>query len=299
MPTFKVGDEFTRGKTKIGHHVVGHPDLAIFELIDAITKHDDSSQTRSFNGKARFCNTTNAAILAFLASHGLPVAFRSRHSETGFVTEKCKMLLLEVVTRGYSDGGMNARYPHLKLDGSRLYEFEEPGCEFFLKTTGEEFVTLTGTRVKLCAPPSREKIVGDPWIENPDSTLWRPVDPQAKAFTNGRDCLTRRLNANEVLPVGVTIDDLVQISVTAFKLVSAEFIRFGYRLIDWEIEFGITADGRLVIADVITNDKLCLRSLDFKTEYSKKLFRAGAPMPEIIAAYELIAELVQQFKMKT
>ena len=73
-------------------------------------------------------------------------------------------------------------------------------------------------------------------------------------------------------------------------VVSDLFKKIGIVLVDFKIEFGTTADGKVVVADEISPDGCRLRNADDES-MDKDLFRKGEG--DIITAYSKILESLQ------
>jgi len=83
-----------------------------------------------------------------------------------------------------------------------------------------------------------------------------------------------------------------------FEVIEAFFESQGLHFIDFKVEFGITTDGRLVVADVIDNDSWRLRDAEWN-ELSKQAFRdrlkAGSEdFSDIEDKYGLVAAILER-----
>tara|TARA_R100000005_G_scaffold92273_1_gene65603 strand:- start:159 stop:629 length:471 start_codon:yes stop_codon:yes gene_type:complete len=73
-------------------------------------------------------------------------------------------------------------------------------------------------------------------------------------------------------------------------IVSDLFKKIGITLVDFKIEFGSTAEGKIVVADEISPDGCRLRNADNKS-MDKDLFRKGEG--DIVEAYDAILKSLQ------
>ncbi|MBT7007366.1 hypothetical protein HN958_02570 [Candidatus Falkowbacteria bacterium] len=289
----KPGARIAIGKTKTIYTVEEHPDLCWIENRDDITADDDPSKTREIEGKALFATTVTCNVFALLKKLGIAVAFRVQTDDTSFVAKRCRMIPIEVVVRRFAVGSYLKRSPELVVEeGAPPHRFEDVVVELFLKTTRGELIVNDETVVSGLNPGKGEE---DPlMIYNPREYgryyLYhpkRPVTPESS--------LNRSLSVDQLGVKLVNIENIQEISRRVFLLLEKAWERLDCRLIDFKIEFGITADGELVVADVIDNDSWRLRDQDWN-ELSKQVFRDGAGLDEVSTVYELVAELSRKFQ---
>lgn len=281
------------GKTKIGYAIEGRPDLIRIQSKDDITKNDNPLLTQKMDRKAQHATTTTCRVFELLQAAGIPVAFIKQLSPTEFLAEKCDMIKLEVVNRRYAVGSYTDRHSNLKRDGVP-HRFHRLAFELFLKTTGGIMVDKYGT---VCGETpidhATNRPIDDPFISNPDGATWHLKHPKIPNWSKGSD-IDRSIARDRILPEGVTVKDIEEIARKVFLVLEGAWAQLGCRLIDIKIEFGIDANGQLVVADVIDNDSWRLRTRDWK-ELSKQLFRDCADMSEIANKFSLVANLVGRF----
>ena len=284
--SFTRGALIAEGKTKKIFDVAGQPDLAVVEYKNDITAFDNPNFTKQFATKAEYSNTTNAAVFEMLNAAGIPTGFKKKLSATEFVTEKCTMIPLEVVARRYAVGSYLNRHPEYKKEaGQEPHRFNTIVAEFFLKTTKGGLSDGAGAIVSGLDPLKGEE---DPFIENPFSPTWNLLHPkkEAAAASLGRVIEGTRVASPEQMQ---EMEDLVQ---RTFAVLESFFQQHNYKFIDFKIEFGVTAAGRLVVADVIDNDSWRLRDENWE-DLSKQSFRDGQPLSEVEAKYGRVARLLE------
>ena len=297
---YKRGGRFTVGKTKEGYAVKDHGNLAIFENKPDITKHNDPDQTEQMEGKEIYATTTTCRIFEFLREAGIPVAYIEQFSGTEFLTERTDMIPLEVICRRFADGSYLDRCPQFKTKEEGLHRFSKLVFEIFLKTTNGSLILKDGKTVVDGLTPKTD----DPLILNPGDDLWNLYHPKQPEWEKGSD-LEKSVKATDVLPDNVRVDTnpyeglevLTAIEILArksFLLLEGMWRQLGIRLGDFKLEFGVTADGKLVVSDVISNDEWRIKTLDWK-ELSKELFRQGEDMEDVKKAYNLVAQLVEDY----
>ena len=286
------------GKTKIIFEVVGQPGLVIVANKNDITAFDDPKFTKMFATKGGYSTATTCRVFELLQKAGIPVAFREQISDTEFVAEKCKMISLEVVTRRYAVGSYLKRHPELKKkEGEQPHRFHRLVVELFLKTTdsrlkiGEETIIEGLSHVV----DGVEKTLDDPFIANPEDELWNLFDPKKPTWESGAD-LDKTVPMTKIVTDTSMVKEIIGITGKTFLVLEGAWQILGRRLIDFKIEFGITADGRLVVGDVIDNDSWRLRDVDWD-ELSKQAFRDGEDLSEVEKKYGLVASLAEQFRV--
>ena len=293
MELRKVTEPLTEGKTKIIWPVEGDDALVIIEQKTDITAMDDPSLTQRFDTKARHANVTTCRVFDLLAKADIPLAYREQVSETEFLAEKCEMIPLEVVARRYAVGSYLKRYPHLAVpEGDPPYRFHSLVAEFFLKTTGGKLEYKGEMIVEDLDPKAGEE---DPFIKDPYADVWDLFHPKKPGWAEDAD-LECRLFGDVVDGLKANVSEMELILRKVFLTLEGAWSTLGLRLIDMKIEFGITTDGRLVVADVIDNDSWRLRNSEWE-ELSKETFRQGAGLDEVERKYAIVASLVEQFRV--
>jgi phosphoribosylaminoimidazole carboxylase/phosphoribosylaminoimidazole-succinocarboxamide synthase len=283
------------GKTKVVHRLEDMPGSVLITSKNDITKNDDPSATQSMENKAVHATATTCAVLSFLRDAGIPVAFGRQISATEFLAPECKMIPLEVVMRRYAVGSYLKRYPNLgKKKGESPHRFHRLVFELFLKTTGGKIITKDGD---VCGVTPTEESTGrpidDPFISDHDKDVWDLRHPKFPGWDEKSNLACPVFRRN-ILPESVNVAMIEEITRKTFLVLEGAWSRLGCRLIDFKIEFGIDANGNLLVADVIDNDSWRLRTNDWK-ELSKQLFRDNAEMGDIANKYALVANLVNRF----
>lgn len=283
---FVRGSLIAEGKTKKIFEVEGNEGLAVVEYKNDITAFDNPNFTKQFETKAVYSNATNAAVFAMLHDAGIPTGFKKKISDTEFVTEKCTMIPLEVVARRFAVGSYLNRHPEYKKEiGQEPHRFDDIVAEFFLKTTKGGLADASGAIVSGLDPLKGEE---DPYIENPFDAEWNLLHPKKEAADAS---LGRRIDAARVAHPERMKEMEVLVQRT-FAVLESFFAKHDFKFIDFKIEFGITPEGRLVVADVIDNDSWRLRDQNWE-DLSKQSFRDGQPLSEVEAKYGRVARLLE------
>ncbi len=291
--SYKKGTLLTEGKTKWIHEVVGDSGIVIVKYKNTITKHDDPTQTKEFDKKAEYSTTTTSRVFELLKSARIPVAYQEQISPTEFIAQRCNMTKTELIGRRYAVGSFTERHPTMKKkEGETPHRFHGIVTEFFLKTTRGKFTNLSGELV--VDGLDYDKGEEDPIIINPYDDQWdlfhakKPAqDPEAN--------LGRQVWHGEVIGE-VPIQQLEELLKNVFYLLEGAWASLGCRFIDIKIEVGTTESGQLVVADVIDNDSWRLRNAQWQ-ELSKEAFRQNEKLSEVERKYEIVASLVQQFRI--
>ena len=137
--------------------------------------------------------------------------------------------------------------------------------------------------------------VEDPLIDlKPGADYWKLRHPKVPYSESGSD-LEITVYPTDIVPGGENIlPQIEEITRQTFLLLEDAWAQLECHLIDFKIEFGITTDGYLVVADVIDNDSWRLRTKNWE-ELSKQLFRDNVNMEEVSSKYQLVAELSDNF----
>ena len=293
MNKSNVGRLLYRGKTKDICQLKGSPDSLVLRNRPEITAFNDPKFTREFASKAISATTTTCYIFSLLKQAGIPVGFIEQISPTEFTTPLVKMLPIEMIARRYPVGSFLDRRPDLRQPPGVLPEcFHRLIVEFFLKT-GDGMIT--GTSIKI--PQINSKKKEDPLIFNPYESLWTLCHPKKPTWEKGSTLCT--FGPVQWKLGGITPSLLAQIEEMTrrvFLVLEGAWNTLGLRLIDFKIEFGLDANGNLVVADVIDNDSWRLRDAQWQ-ELSKQAFRDGEELGAVEKKYALVAELSKRLRI--
>jgi phosphoribosylaminoimidazole-succinocarboxamide synthase len=291
----ECGPEIANGKTKRLFEAVGHPKLTVAEYKNDTTAYDDPTKTRVLENKARCSNTINARVMEMLNDAGIPTAFERQLGERKFLAQSCTMIPLEVVVRRYPKGSYVDRHPEYKTDEKIPAPFDKPVVEFFLKTTKGGLRGSDGEMlVKDLDPKKGEE---DPFIENPDDPEWVLVHPK-KTVDDPESPLGRTVAREKIIADPEAIGEMREMIVRTLEVLEAFFKQYDFHLMDFKIEFGVTQDGKLVIADVLDNDSWRLRDPE-GNDVSKQSFRdkvavGDEDFTDVMQNYEIVAELLER-----
>lgn len=285
------------GKTKYILKDPTDPTAVIMEAKSDITAFDDPEYTQQFDTKAAYATTTTSRVFELLRDAGIPVAYREQITPISFRADKCEMIALEVVARRYAVGGYLERHPELKQDPP--FRFSNLKVEIFLKTTAGGYTDRHGVREELGLRAKKKE--EDPLIVDPHAELWQIVHSKKPSWARG--IRLGKVPADRVIEVIFDIDNKIfrikemeEITRRVFLVLEKAWAMMGYRHIDFKIEFGLTADGRLVVADVIDNDSWRLLN-KFWEDFSKQAFRDGESLDKVERKYAIVADLIQRFRI--
>lgn len=273
------GEIIAEGKTKRVIRI--RAGEVVLEAKDDITA-GDGAKHDVITGKAEVATATTCNVFRFLAACGVPVAFERQVGERAFLAPRCTMVLDEVVVRREAHGSALKREPYLH----KGHVFPKLRVEHYLKTSGK--------RWKEHALPK-----DDPYMRigrEGDIRLWRPDLPIAGT----EPFLTLPGEAGDKIPVvlelGVDMHEVARMEETAkraFLLLERAWAMLGRRLVDFKVEFGRTADGTLLLADVIDNDSW--RVVEDGQYIDKQHYRDGGDLNEVTRRYRHVAALTERF----
>lgn len=279
LVSHEPGEVLAEGKTKFVIQGFGEHDVTI-ESKDDITA-GDGARHDVIEGKGALANTTTCNVFRLLKSQGVPVAFHRQTGPNTFSAPRCMMLPYEVVVRREAHGSYLKRHPDLE----KGHVFEELVREFFLKTSGCKW----NDRDLPCEDPLMGFGIVDEVIHL--------YDPQEPSLPNNPAKPFLTLREDEVFSWNDEHDLLKQMGVMAgkaFSILEGAWKEQGGRLVDFKVEFGLTPDGRLLLADVIDADSC--RVLNEEGEnLDKQIYRDGGTPEEVFEKYRLFAELTSRF----
>ncbi len=290
MPEHQKGELIAEGKTKKIWENKKDPKMVIVEYKDDITAFNDPKFTKQFKSKGKNSNLTTCRVFELLEKAGIPTHFVEQISETEFAAKPCQMILIEAVPRRYAFGSYLKRNPHMIVpEGEPPVYFRRLVNEYFLKTTKGGVVIDGETLVEGLTSEQDDPVILNPQEEKwKINFAWRPIwDKEAD--------LERTISRKKVL-LGDSgrLEKIDEIMRKTFLVLEGAFSQRDYRILDLKIEFGLTADGELVVSDVIDNDSWRLRDPEWK-ELSKQAFRDGEDLEMIEPKYQIVADLVQDF----
>jgi phosphoribosylaminoimidazole carboxylase / phosphoribosylaminoimidazole-succinocarboxamide synthase len=271
-----LGKLVAEGKTKTIHEIVGRPGLVALISKDDITA-GDGAKHDVIQGKGALANRTTCNVFRLLKACGLPVAFEEQDSETSFVGPQCTMLPYEVVTRREAHGSYLKRNPHL----AKGQLFPRLILEFYLKTKDRNW-------------KGKPLVCDDPLMIYTEGSSQIPLYNPAKPLAGQEPFLV--LSDTEVFDhkdEWKHFPEMQRIARQAFLALEKGWQLEGGTLVDLKVEFGLDAQGRLLLADVIDNDSW--RVLENGAYIDKQVYRDGGALDDVVAKYRRVADVTGRF----
>lgn len=272
------GELIAEGKTKIIRTSKQHPHRVLILSKDDITA-GDGAKHDLIEGKAVLSTRTTSNVFRLLKASGLPVAFEEQVDERTFLAPLCQMLPYEVVVRREAHGSFLKRMPGL----TKGHFFPQLLVEFFLKTAGRKWKN----HALLCDDPLMHYAPEEDTI-----ALYEPSKP-----IHGQQPFLI-LKANEVFThakEATLFDAMAQTARRAFLILEKAWQLEGGTLVDFKVEFGLTASGTLLLADVIDNDSW--RVLEDGAYIDKQSYRDGGALDDVATKYRRVAAITSHFRL--
>jgi phosphoribosylaminoimidazole carboxylase/phosphoribosylaminoimidazole-succinocarboxamide synthase len=266
------------GKTKRIHQLADNPELVTLSSKDDITA-GDGAKHDVIPDKGALANRTTCNVFRLLKACGLPVAFEEQDSATSFVAPKCTMLPYEVVVRREAHGSHLKRNPHF----SKGQLFPQAIVELFLKTKDRNWKG----KPLVCDDPLLIYTEGASQIR-----LFNPAKP-----IHGQDPFLI-LSGSEVFgrdEEWKIFPEMRRLARHAFLVLEKAWQLEGGTLVDFKVEFGFDAKGRLLLADVIDNDSW--RVIENGSYIDKQVYRDGGALDDVAAKYRQVAEITDRFRL--
>ena len=294
------------GKTKIIEDVVDNPDLVRIITKDLLTANDAAIQADLPVAKDK--TTQNCNVMAYLKSHGYPLAFERRHDETSFIARKCKMFPVEFVARRKPYGSYLKREP--QATGVNAWgAFDPPIVEMFHKHT-VVMPCLTHKNQHAINPETRlmpEDQAREYFMVDGEWTHEVYTDPYIDLQMSGWELYPPKQPRHDMQPLmtirneirGEILDMILRGLPACFERIEEAWKKFDVNLIDLKVEWG-KVKGKFgdeyVIADVIDNDNWRIwPNGDPKQQLDKQSFRDGEELTEIQKKYAIVTEYTNKF----
>jgi phosphoribosylaminoimidazole carboxylase/phosphoribosylaminoimidazole-succinocarboxamide synthase len=266
------------GKTKIITQRDGDD-----QNVDIISKDDitagDGAKHDLIEGKAAFATVTTCNVFRLLKTCGIPVAFIEQVNSTTFSAPLCTMLPYEVVIRREAHGSYLKRMPGL----TKGHLFPKLLVEFFLKTSGKKW-------------KEHDLPCDDPFIQYADGSgeiaLYEPSKPihSQKPFMVLKESEVFGYDEEWKL-----FADMKKIAKRVFLILEKAWQLEGRTLVDFKVEFGLTKNGILLLADVIDNDSW--RVVENGAYIDKQVYRDGGKLDDVAEKYRRVAEITGHFRL--
>ena len=266
----------------------GYGSNAEWLVEDGITSKDDitagdGAKRDTIPGKGALATKTTCNVFHLLKECGIPVAFDDQVDDNSFVAPRCTMLPYEVVVRREAHGSYLKRAPHL----SKGHLFPQLVLEFFLKTSGKKWKNY----VLPCDDPfmvhNREARYFDFYNPKGPNLAQTPAVPFMRLVE--QEVFSRSDEAN-------LMEEMGEIARHTFLVLERAWQIQGRRLVDFKIEFGLSPEGKLLLADVIDNDSW--RVVDTNGQYlDKQRYRDGDTLENVAKLYRVVADITSQFSL--
>jgi phosphoribosylaminoimidazole carboxylase / phosphoribosylaminoimidazole-succinocarboxamide synthase len=274
-----LGALVTEGKTKKIYRIVGS------DLVSVVAKDDitagDGAKHDIIPDKGRLATATTCNVFHLLKACGIPVAFEEQNSATSFIAPPCTMLPYEVVVRREAHGSALKRSPHF----AKGQLFPKLLVEFYLKTKDKNW-------------KGKPLVADDPLMHYEDGEAHIKLFNPAKPILGSEPFLV--LDTADVFSRPSEykfFPEMRKIARQAFLVLEKAWALEGGRLVDFKVEFGFDAHGRLLLADVIDNDSW--RVIENGAYIDKQVYRDGGALDTVAAKYRQVAEITGHFRLPT
>lgn len=224
----------------------------------------DGAQRDVIRGKAQLATRTTANVFELLNRNGIRTHFIGRVDAHTLLCKRCKMVPLEVVVRGTATGS----YLKRNLQAKEGQDFTPPlPVEFFVKDDARHDPIVTFGEGRWFLHPSKE-----------------PVS-QANVIEELEPMLSRE-----------EIEFMISEIRRVFEVLARAWAKQDVKLIDLKIEYGLTDEGKLVVADVIDNDSWRIWPGGNKSkQLDKQVYRDTHDLESTLTKYETVAALTDRF----
>ena len=272
------GDVIAEGKTKIILATKPDPEKVLILSKDDITA-GDGAKHDLIEGKAALATRTTCNVFRLLKASGIPVAFDGQIDEKSFTAPLCQMLPYEVVIRREAHGSYLKRMPGL----AKGHLFPKLLVEFFLKTNGRKW-------------KEHDLLCDDPLMEYSESAKTISLFEPSKPFHGQKPFLV--LQEKEVFSHAgewKLFPEIQKIARRAFLVLEKSWQIEGRTLVDFKVEFGLTKNDTLLLADVIDNDSW--RVLENGAYIDKQSYRDGGKLDDVAEKYRRVAGVTDHFRL--
>ncbi|MFI5381077.1 MAG: phosphoribosylaminoimidazolesuccinocarboxamide synthase [Tepidisphaerales bacterium] len=273
-----LGATISEGKTKRIIEIKDDPARVILRSKDDITA-GDGAKHDIIPDKGKIATNTTCNVFRLLKACQIPVAFDEQGGADWFRAPKCRMLPYEVVVRREAHGSYLKRAPHL----AKGQIFPKLLVEFFLKTKG-------------CRWKGHELACDDPLM------AWIPAAEKISLYHPGKPCRSDEhfltLPQSDVFSQpdeGRLFEEMSRVARQTFLVLEKAWQIQGCRLVDMKVEFGLTASGQFLLADVIDNDSW--RVIEDGAYIDKQSYRDGGDLSEVVRKYRLVEQLTSRFSL--
>lgn len=226
----------TEGKTKKVWRDPDNPSAVLLEAKDDITAHDGLGHEQLAR-KAVASTTTTGAAFEILEDADIPTHYLGRVDDRTFRAHAVEMIPIEVVMRRLATGSFLKRHPDFEEED----RFEPVRVEFFMKDD------------TLSPPEAGADTKNDPLMVVDPVTLRTLLFKPKRPMGDPGSFIGEEVG----LPFSLTMDqvfELQRLGGWTFLTLERALASENITLVDLKIECGLTSDGRIVVADEVSND---------------------------------------------
>lgn len=264
-----------KGKTKLIVDAPERADQVLIKNLIYVTWNDEFSVC--LPGKDVWAAQTSANVFEFLARRDIPVAYVERSERPArFYAKYCTMIPIEVVVRlsNEPNSSYNKRNPDVPLG-----PFERPKVEFFLKTVKKKF---NGRKLEFDDPFIVDIGKTGICVSNPKE----PVDVVEFVF------YSEPFGDNPI----ALFEEMEDIAVQVGETLAAGFRSLGWKLGDFKLEFGITKDNKLVLADDLNNDSWRVKDPQGIERSKQQVRNDNAVTEQTPINYQMVMEMTSHLQ---